>query len=113
MSSGLLAGCQDQHGTHSAPQLASVYLFAGYRYAVFFRADRGVRAYDAVAAAWPASGATSSASATATVADAALCAAAAAATATTSVSSFASASVASSCYAAVAEPATAAHTAAA
>jgi len=71
-----------------------------------------VRAYDAVAAAWPASGATSSASATATVADAALCTAAAATTATTSVSSFASASVASSCYAAVAEPATAAHTAA-
>ena len=40
MSSGLLAGCQDQHGTHSAPQLASVYLFAGYRYAVFFRAGQ-------------------------------------------------------------------------
>jgi len=87
MSSRLLAGCQDQHGTHTAPQLPSVHLFAGYRYAVFLRADQ-VRAYDAVAAA---SGATSSATATATVADAALSTAAAAATATTSVSSFASA----------------------
>jgi len=70
----------------------------------------GYERQDAVAAA---SGATSSASATATVADAdAALSTAAAATATTSVSSFASASVASSCYAAVAEPATAAHTAA-
>ena len=66
-----------------------------------------VRAHDAVAAA---SGATSSATATATVADAdAALSTAAAATATTSVSSFASSS---SCYAAVAEPATAARTAA-
>jgi len=40
MSSRLLAGCKDQHGTHSAPQLASVHLFAGYRYAVFFRAGQ-------------------------------------------------------------------------
>ena len=49
MSSRLLAGCQDQHGTHTAPQLASVYLFAGNTDMQYSCGPTRVRAHDAVA----------------------------------------------------------------